>query len=379
MKSFITRRGTLFWLLILLFLFISVGYFVTPNGPEKYPDYVSDSPSPTGVKAFFTYLKNEDDHVQQWSHTPDLFPEEDSPGLLIMAGPSFTPGKDVMGDYKSFMEAGNTILLLKTNPDGMLNIKTEPVMADDTEKDLEDEDGTSYEADKNETARITPDDNDTVLLEDDNGVIATKTDYQDGALITAVSPEWMTNEKITEDDHLTLLFNLIAEENQDWGAIYFDEYMHGDENAATIDTLYPKWLLMTSFQVVILIVLLLWYRGKRFGSIIIPREETVRFSNERIRALAAWYHRGHLYTDSLTQQADFVKLLLQGRWGIAYHRDWQAIAQEIERRVQRIAGEDIPTFSSGLERILAKKRITKREYLLWSRRLDILQKEVEET
>lgn len=378
MKSFISGKKTWIWLTVLLLLFIGIIYFVTPKKPEEYPDYVADSPSPTGVKAFYTYLKNENNHVQRWTHNPGLLPKEEKQQLLIMSGPSIIPEQDVLQDYISFMEAGNTILLLKANPEGMFDVTTEPIMGEDVDTTLYDDNEISYQAVNNDAVRITPDVDDNVLLEDDHGTIAMKKDYQDGALITAVSPDWIMNDKIAEKDHVDLLFSLIEEENHDWDSVYFDDYMHGSENASSINTLYPKWFLITGFQAILLIIMLLWYRGKRFGRVIVPREEMVRFSNERIRALAAWYRRGHLYDDSFRHQVEYVRFLMQEQWGIAYHKDWEDIAPQLERRVKSIAGEDVLTFLNGLQRVLEKKNMNKQEYLLWSKRIDTLQKEVEE-
>ena len=38
---------------------------------KSYPIYVSDSPSPTGVKAFYTYLEKKENGVKRWSHSPE--------------------------------------------------------------------------------------------------------------------------------------------------------------------------------------------------------------------------------------------------------------------------------------------------------------------
>src|SRR5699024_5285501 len=109
-------------------------------------------------------------------------------------------------------------------------------------------------------------------------------------------------------------------------SIYFDEYIHQSGNALSFTALYPNWLLMIGFQAFLFTILWLWYKGKRFGTVIIPREATIRFSDERIKALAAWYKRGRLYYDSFVMQADYLRILLQERWGVPYHKNWLEIA-----------------------------------------------------
>src|SRR5690606_22417663 len=97
-----------------------------------------------------------------------------------------------------------------------------------------------------------------------------------------------------------------------------DEYSHQSSQLANVTEIYPKWLLVLGLQLIILTLLWLLYRGKRFGPIRTPRESYVRFSDEHITSLAAWYEKGKLYNDSLKTQADYVKMLLREKWGIPY-------------------------------------------------------------
>lgn len=371
MKQLMSGKGPIFWLVIVLFLFIGISFLVTPTKPQEYPDFASDSPSPSGTKAFYTYLEHEKNHVGRWRQTPDFLPQDDSNQLLLMVEPSFISDKGVMDDYISFMESGNTILLLKVNPEGMFDVRTEPVESDDEDKTVTDSEGDVYQAERGSPFRIDSDDDD-ILLQDDLGTIATEKEFHDGALITAVTPEWISNDKITDEDHIELLFSMMDE--SDWDGIYFDEYMHEPDNVIAA---YPGWILMAGFQVALLAILWLWYKGKRFGGIVVPREATVRFSDERIRALAAWHRRLRLYHDSFRMQADYLRILLQERWGIPYHKEWIDITTQLEKRDINMSQEDIQSIISGVTRVLTNKDMNKKEFLFWSERLDTLRKEVE--
>ena len=77
--------------------------------PKDYPAYVSDSPSPTGVKAFYTYLNKEMGSVNRWTHPPNLLPASDENQLLVMVEPSIIPDTEEMEAYIHFMKTGNTI------------------------------------------------------------------------------------------------------------------------------------------------------------------------------------------------------------------------------------------------------------------------------
>ncbi|WP_010530895.1 DUF4350 domain-containing protein [Lentibacillus jeotgali] len=373
MHSRITSRRALIWLAAVLLLFIGISYIIAPDTPKEYPAFVSESPSPTGVKAFYTYMDNQTGAVNRWRHSPELLTGRGNNQLLIMVEPSFTPGTEEMEDYMAFMESGNTILLLKTNPDGMFG--TETVPAQDASGDITDQNENVSTAEINSAFRLNPSNNDNILLKDEAGAIATKSTFENGALITAVAPEWMMNAKILEQDHLELILSFVHAGNTGWETVYFDEYLHRSNNAPSLTALYPYWILVLGFQAVLFAALWLWFQGKRFGPVKVPREETVRFSDERIQALAAWYQRSRQYRDSLQIQADYLKMLLQERWGIPYYKNWVDIQEQLDQKAE--AGPDMKNDIDGLTNVLQKERIDKKTYMSWSKRINRLRKEVE--
>ncbi|GGJ94530.1 hypothetical protein GCM10007063_16280 [Lentibacillus kapialis] len=373
MQTRTTSKRSLIWLAAALLLFISINYAATPETPERYPAYVSDSPSPTGIKAFYTYMDNQTNAAERWHHPPDLLERQDNNRLLIMVEPSFIPATEEMQNYISFMESGNTILLLNTNPEGMFDIET--LTGQENSGSVMGQEGNEYAADINSTFRLDTNNVDDVLLNDNVGAIAVEKTFEKGKLITAVAPEWITNENILEQDHLELILSLVRSQTE-WETIYIDEYIHSSKNAPSLTTVYPDWLLVIGFQAILFAVIWLWFKGKRFGPMVIPREETVRFSDERIQALAAWYQKNKLYIDSLQGQADYVRLLLQERWGISYHKDWSTIQEQLESKL--VSDLDVKQFINGLLNVLHQRRISKKTYVSWSKKIDQLRKEVEE-
>lgn len=330
---------------------------------------MSNSPSPTGVKAIYTYI-DDVSTVKRWSHDPKYLTDKNAKQLLIMVEPYFIPEKDEMEAYLAFMEAGNTILLFKSNPKGMFGLDTAYVQQDtDSDKKyirLTDQESNTFRAELFSPVRLVAESNDDILLKDKNGPLAIKRPVGKGSLIVSNSPEWMVNQALLNYDHIPLILSLLNEGQQGSKTIMFDEYSHGGENGSTFMTLYPKWFLVLVLQGILLTILLLWNQGKRFGPILIPREDTVRFSDEGIRALAAWYIRGRRYHDSLLIQADYTKQILQERWGISSSKSWG------------IPEKELKPFLKSLENILAKEKISKKEYIFWSKNLDRLRKEVEE-
>ncbi|HEX7066297.1 MAG TPA: DUF4350 domain-containing protein [Bacillales bacterium] len=379
MQRLSTNRKTWLWLVFLLLLFVVISYFFLSKKPEEYPVYVSDSPSPNGVKAIYTYLQNENHTVNRWSNSPEYLSTLEQNQLLIMVGPSFTPDHGDMMAYQSFMEKGNTLLLLKTNPGGMFGIETRPLgEKPDNPVQITGRNGQHYQAILPSQIRIQTRNSDQVLLKDKGGAIAIKREFGKGSLIVVNAPGWLTNSKILDQNHLPLVLSLLESGSANRVAILFDEYIHGATNGPSLFTVYPKWLLVCGAQAILILMLFLWFQGKRFGPVLVPREESVRFSDERIRALSAWYRRSGNYRDSLAIQADYIKFSLQEHWGIPYRKAWTDIAEYLDHSWKNQSGGEIRSFVKGISDVLQKKSINKQEYLQWSRKMDRLRKEVEE-
>ncbi|MCA1064157.1 DUF4350 domain-containing protein [Rossellomorea sp. AcN35-11] len=368
------------WVGLTVFLsgFIIIGVFLTPEKPKEYPAYVSESPSPSGVKALYSYLENESGSIKRWTLSPDRLSTTESNQLLIMIEPFSIPEKEDMEAYENFMKAGNTILLLMDNPKGMFHLKT---ILSEEEVDgtfIHDQKGNTYQTDLLSGVRLETSDRDDILLEDKAGTIAYSSPIGKGQLIVSTTPGWVTNGNILTNDHLSLVLTLLERGEVDQRTILIDEYLHGGESEASLTTLYPQWLLLIILQLLILTVLWLWMRGKRFGSILVPREEMVRFSDERIKALSAWYLKGRQYKESVVIQADYLRVLFQERWGIPVNREWQELSQPLERRLSTVSKREIDAFISGIKAVLEKEHISKQEYVLWSKKIELFRKEVED-
>lgn len=364
------------WLAILLTILLLSRYVLVQGQPKDYSIYASDSPSPTGVKAFYTYILNHRDAVKRWTDSPNQLPNNPENQLLVMVEPYFIPTSEELDSYTRFMEAGNAILLLKENPKGMFGLETKFVETD--EVNVFDPAGATYrtKVGGNSPFRLLENAQDEILLSDDVGTIALKRVVGEGQLIVANSPKWITNGEIVTEDYLALILALVNDEDKK--TILFDEYIHGEKNAATLLTIYPRWFILIMIQGSLLTILWLWTRGKRFGPVFISREETVRFSDEGIKALAAWYIRGRRYHDSIVIQANYVKTLLQEHWRIPYHKEWKDLTEQFERKWPDMRKDEIHSLLNGLTEVLEKSKVSKQEYLLWSKRLEKIRKEVEE-
>ena len=265
------------YLLILLTLFIIISYVSYSPEQKQYRSFDADSPSPTGVKAFLTYLGKEKS-LKRWTHSPNLLGSKKERQLLIIVEPFFTPKSEEMEEYTRFMEDGNTVLLLKKNPKDFFSLNTAPASnLSERVGTINSFDRNNYRGEISSPFRLVPNKNDKILLSDDGGIIALKRPIGKGVLIASTAPEWITNGEITKYDHTNLLVTLLNEETAQ--NYLFDEYIQGGENAAKLTKVYPFWFLMLVFQGGIIVILSLWSLGKRFGPIDQPREDSVRFSD----------------------------------------------------------------------------------------------------
>ncbi|WP_047983929.1 DUF4350 domain-containing protein [Ornithinibacillus californiensis] len=369
-------KKTWVWLFVLLIIFIALSFVLGSKELEEYPPYISTSPSPTGVKGFYTYLEEEIGAVKRLEEAPTSL-EIENQQLLIMVEPDLFSEQATMNDYIAFMEAGNTVLLLKQNLEGMFGLSTEYGMpGEEGTTTIYDSLRKEYKVTMLSPMRIVPDAESQIVYEDDDGVIAIKQEFGKGQLIAVNSPDWITNEYILEQGNLDVIHSLMEEEA--WKTIWFDEYLHQSTSSKSLIEIYPMWLLVTCLQLIFLTLLWLLYKGKRFGPIRTPREEYVRYSDERITALAEWYKKGKVYRESLAHQAEYLRLLLREKWGISYQTEWKDLMEPLSTKLSNIKDDELLLFLHEIETVTTKENLSKQEYLLWTKRIDRLQKEVEQ-
>ncbi|MFB1050952.1 DUF4350 domain-containing protein [Paraliobacillus sp. JSM ZJ581] len=367
-----TDKKMWLWLLILLSVFVLVSYFLVRDQPKDYPAYLSKSPAPNGTKALYTFLEQEQVATERLEHNPTRLENlEDT--LLVMVEPPLLSDEEALQLYESYMENGNTIVLFKQNPKGMFDIDTSNSFQNVGEStELLDK---SLHVSVSSTIRLEHNPSDVVLLEDKAGAIAIERSYGDGHLLVVTEPEWLTNENILEQDHLDALFSII--DFRSYQSIIFNEYIHNPPTAFSKLLVYPNWILVVWFEIFLLLIGVLWLKGKRFGSIVTPREATVRFSNERIKAIANWYLKGKNYRDAVMIQSDFLKRRLLERYGIPYKKSWVENIELIDRITPSLSKEAIRIFAKGLEEIVTHEKISKQAFIYWSQKIDHIRKEVE--
>ncbi|KMK75354.1 hypothetical protein AB990_16535 [Alkalihalobacillus pseudalcaliphilus] len=362
-----------------LVLFWGAGYFVFAQQPKEFPPFVSESPSPSGTKALYTYFDGQELEVERWEHAPIHLQGENQ--VMLMIEPAYMLSREEMEQYIRFVEAGNTLIFMSHYPTEYFGLATDIAAVELSEEPVEvtTADGELKEGIVSTPLRLIVDDTNHLLVEDEWGPIATEQQLGEGSLIVTVTPEWLMNHFILDGDHLELVLSLMNEHMDAGTTVLIDEFVHNPDQIDSYYELYPFWFQLLFVQLILLTIFILWVQGKRFGPIESVREETVRFSYESLRALAAWHLRSKQYKSGLQIQADFLKVRIQERFGISSSHTLNEIADGLTARFSHQFNEkEIHRFMEGLQRVLAKPEVSKQEFLQWSKRIEHFRKEVEQ-
>lgn len=185
-----------------------------------------------------------------------------------------------------------------------------------------------------------------VLLADGPGIVAASYEHGTGSITVVVAPEWLRNDRIMLEEHFELIWPILRQETEG-RTVWFDEYHHGYTAKRGLTRVFPAWLLAMFAQAALCALLWLWLRGKRFGPVQTPREWVVRRGDETLTALAGWYRRRSLHREAIVQQGEYLRQLLQERWGIR-----TAASPEEASAIARLYGGD--QMADRLETVLER-------------------------
>lgn len=319
-------------LLVCAALFIGIGLWVAKPAVKDQPPWLSFSADTDGLKGWRELVESGQSRTGEWKLRWERLPAG-SNQLLVVAEP-LGVGPEEWTALKSWVRAGNHLILLDRNPDSFFGFETaETEGPDAAAADGEDKSGNSG---SDESApvpveapllsgrsgltalalspvRINPGKGDEVLVSDKQGVLASRMKVGSGSAALVLEPEWLQNGEALKASHLDLMWPLFAEERT---SVLFDETHHGYGVKPGLFAIYPVWLLLVSIQLAAALALWLWLKGKRFGPVHVPREWTVRRGDETVRALAAWYHRSGLMEEALEHGRQRLRQLLAQRWGL---------------------------------------------------------------
>lgn len=366
------------FLLSCAILFVGIALIISSDEPRSYPKYESSSPSPTGLKGFDLYLKRHFQSVGVWRKKAQQMPDLQVKQLMIMVGPYQSLNHTQASKWKKWMRRGNDLLLVDRHPQSF-DIRTHSVAKwvpnpKDSITGEQDLKGT-YIGSVSSSWRIHLKSGDHVLLKDSQGVLAISRQYGKGHLMVLLTPNWFANDHILDHDHLNMILPLINRASAK--RVWINENIHGAQGMPSMLSVYPKWFLFLFGDLLLLTLLWLWYKGKQFGPVELPREGAVRFGDERLHAAAAWYRRGKFYHEAIAAQTDYLRHLIQEKWGISTQIELKDMLLASQRR---LSNEQIQFWQSNLQEIDEildhRKAMNQKDFLKWTRVLDEMRKEV---
>ncbi|WP_204669649.1 DUF4350 domain-containing protein [Gracilibacillus alcaliphilus] len=365
------------WIIGIIFflMLIGVSFFTANNSPKHYPPYLVESPSPNGLKALYTYLENNGYQVSQEN---GLSPASTNTMRILVSPPIFSD-QTVVNTYQSYIEEGNTLVIVKENPEGLLGISTEfsNLQLSSDSSGLINHGTEQFEVNMNSTQTLVTEPDDHIILStEQNNAIALERQVGDGSLIVLTEPNWLVNDQITEADHTAAIFATIPFDKDQ--PIVFDEYTVTTPGNVSPFALYPGWAYVLLVQGIILTIFILWKQGKRFGPVRPVREETVRFSDERLKAIAIWQTKGKNYTHALQGQIQYIKEAIRLRYGLPYSYSWNERLTVIQDRITNLTEEQVSRLAEQLQAIENNQSVNKQEFVTLTKMIETIRKEVEE-
>ena len=225
------------------------------------------------------------------------------------------------------------------------------------------------------SARLVAKNHDNILLKDNQGILSMKSPYENGRLIVLIEPNWLTNDQILNGDQLAAVIKLFNTIHPD--AVWFNDYIHSSGEQPGLIDIFPGWLVVLFAQGALVLFLLLWFNGKRFGPIDYPREAAIRINDERLRATAAWYMRGHLYLDALRHQEAYLRQKVESRFHISARLDDRTFLDQLKNRLPSMGFAEWESTLQMWKTMKDKTKVSKKDYFEWAQTFQNLLKEVD--
>ena len=197
--------------------------------------------------------------------------------------------------------------------------------------------------------------------------------YGKGRIVLLSDPYIVANGGIKLKDNLRLALNLLAPSS---GLIAFDEFHqgHGTTHNAFIGYFQGTPVLAICGQIVFLILLLLWTRGRRFARALPLPQIDRRSSLEFVASMAELQQRARAYDLAIENIYSRTRRVLARYAGVDYNSPRRTIAERIAAR-STIKGHQLETLMRQAEEAINGGDISEKQSIQLVKRL----REVETT
>lgn len=383
------KKGKIAWgVLIFVCLALLLGYVWTLSSPQSTKNkapFSAENPKPEGMKALYRFYQVRGLKVKLWKQNYQKLPNSTG-DLLMIVGPQVEAPKE--RDYQAlinWIRKGNKVILwAPIESDWTERFQFRGVSCSQSLKKR------VFSIEKNEWFQRTKQINwpsgqcvlptiehEDVLVDDKFYSLMVKKKMGQGEVYYTPETEILLNNQIEKEDHMQLLL-AIAERTSE--TIWFDESVHPwpprlkssdqsdnspNEQSSSTDpppTIFDYlnldgWLIL--LQILMLVFLFLYMKGKRFSAPRVEWKKEKRNSLEYVEAMARWYHRSHLCQEVFNEfRKKLQKELIQ-----TFRIPNDQFEQLVLAKLNQFLGEDYQTryqkwVTSSDERVKKRKKIS---------------------
>lgn len=213
-----------------------------------------------------------------------------------------------------------------------------------------------------------------VHLGDKGGAVLMDYEYGSGRVILLSDPYIVTNAGIRAHDNLQLAINILTSRD---GLIAFDEYHQGRGITRNAFASYFSGtpVIAIAAQVVLLLLLVIWTRGRRFGRPLPLPHVDRRSSLEFVASMAELQERSRAYDLAIENIYSRTRRVLARFAGVNYNSSRSEIAQRIAAR-SNIDAHQVETLMRRCEETINGEPINWRQAVDLVKRLRELEKKL---
>ncbi|MGN7470328.1 DUF4350 domain-containing protein [Brevibacillus sp. SAFN-007a] len=301
-------------------LLVIVGWLIVKPVATRLPPYLASSAQPDGIKAVLLLLEEKGSRVKEWRQPMHVLPKSAGQALLVVE-PDNLRAKE-QEELLAWVSGGNDLFVFSERAIPWTDLPFEPkdiAEKGNRERNIRGQSlGEGLMGKAQTRVRWKEAEGLEPLFYDDDGILAGKVAVGAGSLSYFLVPDWLTNRKIGELSHFEAVWPHLQET---WSVIWVDDYHHGLQEKPGLLAIYPGWLVAAVAQLAIVLLLFVWWKGKRFGPVYTLREWTVRRGDETLLAVSVWYERRGLARDALAHREAYLRQLMYDRWGVPHHAD----------------------------------------------------------
>ena len=236
----------------------------------------------------------------------------------------------------------------------------------------DDEDDEDYVDEEDYRVNVAP----IAHIGDSAGAVLVDYTYGSGRIVLLSDPYLIANGGIRLKDNLTLATNMLGG-SSDTGLIAFDEYHQGRgiSRNAFVSYFEGTAVLPIAGQLVLLVLVVLWTNGRRFGRPLPLAQVDRRSSLEFVASMAELQERSRAYDLAIENIYTRLRRVLARHAGVGYNSSRSEIAQRIAER-STIDRNELETLMRQCEEAINGEPISSRQSVHLVRRLREIERDL---